>query len=70
MFEYDAKGRKYAKDMKMGRRWRMMGLGKKVRKPKEESGKQEWKVEKKKGRRFCPGLVGNLKISEKHGLPD
>ena len=50
VFEYDRKGRKYMKDMKMGRRWRVTSLGKKVRKPKKDSGTQaqEVKVEKRK----------------------
>ena len=36
VFEYDEKGRKYVKDMKMGNRWRVKGLGKK-KAPKKES---------------------------------
>ena len=29
LFEYDKKRRKYMKDMKTGKRWRVKGLGKK-----------------------------------------
>ena len=59
VFEYDEKGRKYVKDTKMGKRWRVKGLGKKVMTPKKESGK---KVKGEKKRRFCPGTVGLQEI--------
>ena len=45
----------------MGIRWRVKGLGKKVKAPKKESGK-EVKGEKKKRTRFCPGTVALQEI--------
>ena len=64
VFEYNEKRVKYVKDMKMGGRWRVNGLGKKVRKPKKDSGTQtqELKVERKKRRRFHPGTVALWEI--------
>ena len=64
VFAYDKKGRKYVKDTKMGRRWRVKGLGKRVKKTEEDSSSQapELKVEKRKEKRSWPGTVALWEI--------
>ena len=49
-FEYDKEGRKYSKDTKMQRRWRVLGRGrKKLGKPRKESELKGLMIERRKG---------------------